>query len=126
MDIPSNLRYSENHEWVLVDGEFATVGITDFAQYELGDIVFVELPDIGDNIQAGDPIGNLEAVKTVADICLPISGEIIKVNTDLADSPEMINKSPYGDGWLVKIRISNKEEIDNLLTAEEYTKLVSK
>ena len=126
MNIPESLLYTENHEWVRVDGEFAFVGITDYAQHEMGNIVFVELPEIGSKIIAGDPLGTLEAVKTVEDIFLPIGGEVVKINLDLADNPELINNSPYEDGWLIKIRYSEKEEIEKLLSADEYVKLIDK
>jgi len=124
MEIRNTLLYTENHEWVKIEGEYAYIGITDYAQHELGDIVFVELPDLDIHINVGDPLGSLEAVKTVEDIYMPISGEVKKVNMDLADSPELINKSPYDDGWLIKIRVTDKEEIQKLLNAEEYQKLV--
>jgi len=124
MEIRDSLLYTDNHEWLRIEGEYAFIGISDYAQHELGDIVFVELPEIGDHIHAGDPLGQLEAVKTVEDVYMPISGKIVKVNTDLADTPELINQSPYDDGWLVKIQYDDKEEIQKLLNAEEYQKLV--
>jgi len=124
MDIRESLYYTENHEWLKIDGEYAFVGISDYAQHELGDIVFVELPEVGDLIHAGDPLGSLEAVKTVEEIFIPITGEVVKVNNDLSETPELINQSPYDDGWLIKIRYSNKEEIENLLSAEEYQKRI--
>jgi glycine cleavage system H protein len=124
MVILDELRYTENHEWIKVDGEFAYVGITDFAQHSMGNIVFVELPEVGDNIVAGDPLGTLEGVKTVEEIFLPISGEVVKVNTDLTDTPELINTSPYEDGWLVKVRYTSREDIEKLLNADEYKKVV--
>ena len=126
MNIPETLLYTENHEWVRIDGEFAFVGITDYAQHEMGNIVFVELPEVGEKITAGDPLGTLEAVKTVEDIFLPVTGEIVKVNTDLAEAPEHINNSPYEEGWLVKVRITNKEDVEKLLRADEYIKLIDK
>ena len=124
MEVLDGYRYTENHEWVKIDGDFAFVGITFFAQKELGEIVHVELPEVGDTLRAGDPLGSLEAVKTVEDIYSPISGEVEKVNNDLFDSPDLINHSPYEDGWLVKIRFTAKEELVNLLTAEDYRKLI--
>jgi len=120
MEILDDLRYTENHEWAKVDGDFVFIGITSYATNELGEIVHVELPDVGDQVTADDPLGTLEAVKTVEDIYSPVSGTIDKVNADLFDSPNLINDSPYQDGWLVKIRYSNKTEIEKLLTAEEY------
>lgn len=122
MIVLDELRYTESHEWVKVDGDVAFVGISDFAQHELGDIVHVELPEEGDKVTAGEPMGNLEAVKTVEDIISPISGEVIKVNIDLFDTPELINSSPYDDGWLIKVQINNMEEVEKLMTAEEYRK----
>ena len=122
MEVLDELRYTESHEWVKVDGEFAYIGITDFAQHELGDIVHVEMPEEGDNVSAGDPLGSLEAVKTVEDIYSPISGEVIKINGDLFDTPELINNSPYTDGWLIKVRYTDKDEIEKMLTADEYRK----
>jgi len=124
MEVLDNYRYTENHEWIKLEGDVAYIGITFIAQKELGEIVHVELPDVGVFINAGDPLGSLEAVKTVEDIYSPISGEIEKINNDLFDNPEIINKSPYEDGWLVKIRFSNPTEIDDLLTPEEYRKHV--
>ena len=124
MEIFDDYRYTENHEWVKVEGDFAYIGITAFAQRELGEIVHVELPEIGDNILAGDPFGSLEAVKTVEDLYSPITGEIDKVNGDLFDNPELINNSPYEDGWLVKMRYKDKTEIEKLMTPEEYKKLI--
>ena len=124
MIVLDDYRYTDNHEWVKVDGDFAYIGITDFAQRELGEIVHVELPDVGDNVLAGDPLGSLEAVKTVEDLYSPITGEIDKVNTDLADAPELINNSPYEDGWLVKVRYRDKDEIEKLLTPEEYRRRI--
>ena len=124
MEIFEDYRYTENHEWVKVEGDFAYIGITAFAQRELGEIVHVELPEIGDNIHAGDPLGSLEAVKTVEDLYSPITGEVDKVNGDLFDNPELINNSPYEDGWLVKMRYKDKTEIEKLMTPEEYKKLI--
>ena len=124
MEVFENYRYTENHEWVKIDGEFAFIGITFYAQRELGEIVHVELPEIGDKLIAGDPLGSLEAVKTVEDVYSPISGEVDKVNNYLFDSPDLINNSPYVDGWLVKIRFTNKDDFDKMLTAEEYRKLI--
>ncbi len=122
MIVLDELRYTESHEWVKVDGDVAFVGISDFAQHELGDIVHVELPEEGDKVTAGEPMGNLEAVKTVEDIISPISGEVVKVNIDLFDTPELINSSPFDDGWLIKVQIKSMEEIEKLMTADEYRK----
>ena len=120
MEFSDELRYTENHEWVKIDGEFVFIGITAFATKELGEIVHVELPDVGDTLTADDPLGTLEAVKTVEDIFSPVSGVVDRINSDLFDTPELINNSPYEEGWLVKVRYTNKNEIEKLLTAEEY------
>lgn len=120
MNIKENLKYAKTHEWVRADGEFAYIGISDFAQSELGDIVYVDVPTVGENIAKGDVFGTIEAVKTVSDVYLPISGEILEFNEALATNPELINKDPYGEGWIVKIKMSNPAELENLLSAEEY------
>jgi glycine cleavage system H protein len=124
MIIQDDLFYTESHEWIRIDGDLATIGISDFAQHELGDIVFVELPDVGSKVSSGEPCGSIEAVKAVEDLNSPVSGKVEEKNTDLEDSPDLINKSPYEDGWLIKIRLSNKEELENLLTAAEYQKII--
>jgi glycine cleavage system H protein len=124
MEVLENLYYTESHDWVRVDGENAFVGITAYAARELGEIVHVELPDVGEQVTAGDPLGSLEAVKTVEDIYSPVSGEVVKVNSDLFDTPELINNSPYEDGWLIQVRYKDKDEFEKLLTAEEYKKLL--
>ena len=124
MNIPENLRYTKEHEWVLVEDDLATVGITDYAQSELGDIVFVELPEVGDEVKALESFGTIEAVKTVADLYSPASGTVEEVNEALRDNPELVNHDPYGEGWMIKIRFSEIPEED-LLSAEEYRQLVS-
>lgn len=124
MMVKEDLYYTETHEWVKVDGDLAYIGITDFAQKELGDIVYVELPDEGDDIEAGEPLGNVEAVKAVEDINSPVSGEVEKINDELEDTPELINKSPFADGWLIQVRLTNKSELDSLLSADEYRKII--
>ncbi|HNV92748.1 MAG TPA: glycine cleavage system protein GcvH [Candidatus Cloacimonas sp.] len=124
MKIQDDLYYTETHEWVQVNGDIATIGISDFAQHELGDIVFVELPEVGQKVSSGEPCGSIEAVKAVEDLVSPISGKVQEKNTDLEDSPELINKSPYEEGWLFKVKISNQEELDNLLTAAEYQRML--
>lgn len=116
--------YTESHEWVKVEGDVATIGITDHAQHELGDIVYVELPEVGDEAEAGNSFGSIEAVKAVEDMNSPVSGEIVEVNSDLEDTPELINKSAFEDGWIVKIKLSDISELDTLLSAEDYTKLI--
>jgi glycine cleavage system H protein len=125
MNIPKDLKYSAEHEWVKVDGDIAYIGITDFAQSELGDIVFVEFPEVGDTFSIGDVFGTVEAVKTVADLFAPISGEIIEINDSLGNKPESINVDAYNNGWIVKVRIGNSEELENLLDPESYKGLLS-
>jgi glycine cleavage system H protein len=120
MNIPTNLKYTEDHEWVKVEGDVATVGITDYAQKELGDIVFVEVETVGEELSQGDTFGTIEAVKTVADIFMPISGEVIEKNEELVDAPENINNDPYEKGWIIKIKVSNLDELNNLLSADDY------
>lgn len=120
MEVPEDLQYTKDHEWARVEGETATVGITDYAQTQLGDIVYVELAQVGGQVKAGSPMGTIEAVKAVSDIMCPVSGEIIEVNEDLASTPEKIKESPYGDGWMVKIKISDPAELKSLLKAADY------
>ena len=124
MNVPKDLKYTKNHEWVRVDGEIATLGITDHAQSELGDIVFVELPEEGDEFDAGEAVGTIEAVKTVADMNTPVSGEVTEVNEELEDASELMNKDPYGDGWIAKLKMSDDSELDDLLSAEEYKEVI--
>jgi len=124
MKAPEELKYTEEHEWVKVEGGIAIVGITDFAQNELSDIVYVELPEVGKNIKKGDVIATVEAVKTVADVYSPVSGEIIEVNEKLKDEPSIINNDPYGEGWIAKVKMENPEEINALLDHAAYKKLV--
>ena len=125
MNVPADLLYTSDHEWVNVDGDVATVGITDFAQGELGDIVFIEFPALNSTVDKGQSAGTIEAVKTVADLYMPISGTVIAVNENLDDNPEAVNDTPYGDGWMVKIEIANQDEISDLLTATAYDDLIS-
>ncbi|MBI5085678.1 MAG: glycine cleavage system protein GcvH [Acidobacteria bacterium] len=120
MKYPENLRYTKEHEWVLVEGETGTVGITDHAQHELGDIVYVDLPKAGAAFEAGQSIGSVESVKAVSDIYSPVTGEVLEVNPLLAESPEKLNADPHGDAWLVKMRLSKASEVEGLLTAAEY------
>ena len=124
MSVPENLKYTEEHEWVAVEDDVATVGITDYAQSELGDIVFIELPSVGDSITKGDSFGTIEAVKAVSDLFAPLSGEVIEVNEDLADTPEQINESPYEDGWMIRVRIDDESELDTLLSADVYNDII--
>jgi glycine cleavage system H protein len=125
MNFPSNLRYTKDHEWVSLEGDTATVGITDFAQRELGDIVYVEVETVGKNMQAGDVFGTVEAVKTVSDLFLPVSGTILELNPALAGAPELVNNDPYGGGWMVKIKVSNVADVSELMDAAGYEATVA-
>ncbi|HZG74636.1 MAG TPA: glycine cleavage system protein GcvH [Paenibacillus sp.] len=120
MNVPANYKYSEEHEWVKAEGGQATIGITDFAQSELGDIVFVELPKVGDELRFGEPFGSVESVKTVSELYAPVSGKVVQVNEALHDAPERINESPYEDGWMVVVEIGDAGELEKLWTAEKY------
>tara|TARA_Y100001972_G_C7659417_1_gene332347 strand:+ start:104 stop:478 length:375 start_codon:yes stop_codon:yes gene_type:complete len=122
MNIPENLSYTEDHEWIRIEGDTAFVGITDFAQGELGDIVYVEVETIGDEIAAGEIFGTVEAVKTVSDLFMPVSGEVLEFNDQIESNPEVVNSDPYGDGWLIKLKITDKG--NKLLSAEEYKSLI--
>jgi glycine cleavage system H protein len=124
MNIPADLLYTKDHEWLRVEGDMAYVGITDFAQGELGDIVFLEIETLGETLNKEEVLGTIEAVKTVSDMFMPVSGEILEVNPALEDSPDIVNKDPYGKGWIVKIKISNPEEVKELLIAEKYKSLL--
>ena len=124
MSIPAELKYTKDHEWVRMDGDIAIVGITAFAQGELGDIVYVEIETVGESLDREEVFGSIEAVKTVSDLFMPLSGEILELNEALENNPELVNSDPYGDGWMVKIKVSNRNELDELLGAEDYTGLV--
>ncbi|MDA7549483.1 glycine cleavage system protein GcvH [Flavobacteriaceae bacterium] len=124
MNTPSNLKYTKDHEWINVDGDIATVGITDFAQSELGDIVYVEVETLDETLNKDEVFGTVEAVKTVSDLFIPLSGEVIEFNESLESEPEKVNSDPYGEGWMIKIKISNPEEINQLLDAESYKELI--
>lgn len=124
MNIPDNLKYSKDHEWVRTEGDVAVVGITEYAQDQLGDIVFVDIQTLGETLGKEEVFGAIEAVKTVADAFMPVSGEIIEVNPALEDSPETVNSDPYGEGWMIKVKMSNPAEIDELLDAEAYKALI--
>lgn len=126
MNIPENLLYTEDHEWVKIDGDVATVGITDFAQGELGDIVYVEIETEGETIAKGELFGTIEAVKTVSDLFMPMSGEVAEFNEELESEPEIVNSDAYGDGWMIKIRLSDMSEKDGLLSADAYKELIGK
>ena len=124
MNIPSDLLYTNDHEWVKLDEDIATIGITDFAQQELGDIVYIEIETVGDNLQKEQVFGTVEAVKTVSDLFMPISGEVLEFNTALEDTPETVNNEPYDSGWIIKIKIDNPSQLKNLLSAEQYKQLI--
>jgi glycine cleavage system H protein len=124
MNIPDHLKYSSQHEWMLLDGSSGKIGITDFAQSELGDIVFVELAPVGRKVRQGESVGTIEAVKTVAELYSPVSGEVIALNEKMKSSPEIVNKDPYGEGWMVQLRIADLKELGTLLTADAYKKLI--
>jgi glycine cleavage system H protein len=124
MSIPANLKYTKDHEWVSLEGDIATIGITHFAQKELGDIVYVEVETLDQTLEKDEVFGTVEAVKTVSDLFLPLSGEIIEFNDSLEGTPESVNADPYGDGWMIKIKISNTAEIDSLLSSESYKELI--
>ena len=124
MNTPSNLKYTKDHEWINVDGDIATVGITDFAQSELGDIVYVEVETLDETLNKDEVFGTVEAVKTVSDLFIPLSGEVIEFNEGLESEPEKVNSDAYGEGWMIKIKISNQEEINQLLDAESYKELI--
>jgi glycine cleavage system H protein len=125
MNIPAELKYTKDHEWVRVDGDIATIGITDFAQSELGDIVYVEIETEGESLDAEEVFGSIEAVKTVSDLFMPISGEIMEFNSALEADPETVNSDPFGEGWMVKIKMSNPSELDNLMDAAAYESLIA-
>jgi glycine cleavage system H protein len=124
MNIPAELKYTKDHEWIKIEGDTATVGITDFAQGELGDIVYVEVETLDETLEVEEVFGTVEAVKTVSDLFLPLSGEISEFNESLEDEPEKVNTDPYGDGWMIKIKFSDVSEIDNLLSADDYKALI--
>jgi glycine cleavage system H protein len=124
MNIPSNLKYTKDHEWVKIEGDIATIGVTDFAQSELGDIVYVEVETVDETLEAEEIFGTVEAVKTVSDLFLPLSGEIIEFNESLEDEPEKVNSDPYGEGWMIKVKCSDLSQVDGLMSAEDYKELI--
>ena len=124
MNIPSDLKYTKDHEWVKIEGDVATVGVTDFAQGELGDIVYVEVETVDETMEAEEVFGTVEAVKTVSDLFMPVSGEIIEFNDSLEDEPEKVNSDPYGEGWMIKVKLSDASEVEGLLSAEEYKEVI--
>lgn len=126
MDFPDELKYTEEHEWVLIEEEVVTIGITDFAQDQLGDVVFVELPEVGDTLESGKTLGVVESVKAVSDVYAPLSGEVIEINEELPDQPELLNTSAYEDGWMLKLKLSAPAELDSLMDAAEYQSFIEK
>ncbi|MCH7495980.1 MAG: glycine cleavage system protein GcvH [Candidatus Marinimicrobia bacterium] len=124
MNLPADLKYTKEHEWTKIEGNIATIGVTDFAQSELGDIAWLEMPSVGDETKIGEAFGTIEAVKTVEDLYAPISGKIIEINSELLDSPELVNDDPYGKGWIVKLELSDEAEIAKLLSADDYAGLI--
>lgn len=124
MNIPADLKYTPDHEWIRVEGDIAVVGITDFAQGELGDVVFVEIETVGEELEKGETFGTVEAVKTVSDLFMPVGGEVLEMNEALADEPELVNKDPYNTGWMIKIKISDVSELEGLLSADSYEKML--
>lgn len=126
MKFPKELKYSSEHEWIRKDGDIVYVGITDYAQDQLGDIVFVDIPSVGETLEANEVFGTIEVVKTVSDLFLPISGEILEQNEAIEDNPELVNEDPYGEGWLIKVKPTNEADFDDLLDAEAYKKIINK
>ncbi len=126
MNFPDELRYSADHEWVRLQGEEAVIGITDFAQSELGDIVFVDVDKEGENLKAGEVFGSIEAVKTVSDLMMPIAAEVLELNPALEENPELVNKAPYGQGWIIRVKPANPKDIEGLMSAEDYKKHIAK
>jgi glycine cleavage system H protein len=124
MNIPSNLKYTKDHEWIRLEGEFGYVGITDFAQKELGDIVFVDVDTVDETLKAEETFGTIEAVKTSSEMMMPVAGEVVEFNEALADAPEKVNSDPYGEGWIIKVKVSDASEMDNLLDAKAYQELI--
>jgi glycine cleavage system H protein len=126
MNFPENVKYSNDHEWIRIEGDTAFVGISDYAQSELGEIVYVDVATVGETLEAGEVFGSIEAVKTVSDLMMPVSGKILELNADLDATPELVNSDPYGKGWIVKIEITRSDEIDSLLSADQYKQLLGK
>lgn len=125
MNFPDNIKYTKEHEWIRVEGDIAYVGITDYAQDQLGDIVFIDIPSTGETLEAGDTFGTIEVVKTISDIFMPVGGEVLEQNEELADHPELVNQDPYGKGWLIKIKPAAEANYDGLLSAADYKALVN-
>lgn len=120
MNVPSNLKYTKDHEWIKVEGDVATIGVTDFAQSQLGDIVFIEIETVGETLAKEEVFGTIEAVKTVSDMFMPVTGEVLEVNPKITEQPDVVNKDPYGDGWMIKVKIDNPAELNELLSPEQY------
>ena len=125
MNFPQNLKYTNEHEWIRVEGDIAYVGITDYAQEQLGDIVFVDIPTVGETLEAGETFGTIEVVKTISDLFLPVAGEVLEQNEALEENPELVNKDPYGDGWLIRIRPTDLSQLDGLMDAEAYKQIIN-
>lgn len=125
MNIPQNLKYTKDHEWIRSEGDTAYVGITDYAQGELGDIVFIEIETIGEKLDKEEVFGTIEAVKTVSDLFMPVEGEVLELNPALENAPDLVNKDPYGEGWLIKVKVGNKSQLNDLLDSEQYSKLIN-
>lgn len=126
MNFPENLKYTKDHEWIRLEGDVAFIGITDFAQSELGEIVFVDVTTVGDELEAEETFGSIEAVKTVSDLFLPVAGEVLEANEALEDTPELVNSDPYGEGWIVKVKVANPADVEALLSAADYKALIGK
>ncbi len=126
MNFPENLKYSKDHEWILVEGDKATIGISDFAQSELGEIVYVDVTSEGETVDKDEVFGSIEAVKTVSDLMMPVTGEVLELNPELDDNPELVNKDPYGDGWIIKVTIEDEKELDELMDAAAYKEFIGK
>lgn len=126
MNFPENVKYSSDHEWIRVEGDEAYVGVSDFAQSELGEVVFVDITSVGETVAQGDIFGSIEAVKTVSDLMMPVSGEVLESNPELEDAPELVNSDPFGKGWIVKVKVTQPAELDTLMSAEEYQKFIGK
>jgi len=124
MNVPSELKYTKDHEWIKIEGDIATIGITDFAQKELGDIVYVDVDTLDDTVEIDAVFGSVEAVKTVSDLFMPLTGEVVEFNESLEDEPEKVNTDPYGDGWMIKVKISDMSQVDNLLTVDGYSEII--
>jgi glycine cleavage system H protein len=124
MNIPDDLKYTEEHEWIRVEGDEIVVGVTDFAQGELGDVVFIELETEGEDLSRGDTFGTIEAVKTVSDLYMPVDGRVVKVNPALEDTPELVNNEPFGEGWMIRIKLSDPSQLDDLIPADKYSKMI--